>query len=96
MIFKILLLILEEDARTEDRLGPVSDTFHEWVGYHQRQRRGAQEDAAIRARYSIACVCELSPSSFFPSGEVHTHLYQLSCVSTASPAVNCGARKAIA
>jgi hypothetical protein len=45
-------------ARTEDRLGPVSDTFHEWVSYHQGQRGGAQEDAAIRARY-LAHVREL-------------------------------------
>lgn len=88
-------------GRTEDRLGPVSDTFHEWVSYHQGQRRRAQEDAANRARYSIACVYvrELSPSSFGRSPAQErggTHLYQLSCVSTASPAVNCGARNAIA
>ena len=37
------------EGEAEEELGPVGEALHERVGHHQRQRRGAQHDAAARA-----------------------------------------------
>lgn len=78
----VYILVIVIEGRTEHRLRPVRVALHERVESDDRERRGSQQDAAL----SQINYCRVLKDRF-------AHLYQFSCVRTASPPVSCRPRK---
>ena len=59
-------------GHTEDRLGPISDAFHEWVNGHQGQGGGSQEEAGMGDEVGLGEFLAIG----FGEQKVRTYLYQ--------------------